>query len=164
MSTGKVSHIRLAGMKVDIVRKDIKNLHLGVYPPMGRIRIAAPFRLKDDAIRVFASSKIAWIKKHRKKFHEQPRETVREYVSGESHYVKGKRYLLKIAYNDVPPSVKIQNKTNLILCVRPKSKRVQKEIVMTEWYRSELKKQIPKLIEKWEKIVGVTVQDWGVKK
>jgi predicted metal-dependent hydrolase len=87
--------IRLGEIAVDVIRKDIKNIHLGVYPPMGKVRIAAPQRLSLDTIRVFAISKLGWIKQKQRKLLQQERETAREYLPRESHYVWGDRCLLK---------------------------------------------------------------------
>lgn len=163
MSTAKTKHIRLAGLKIDVIRKDIKNLHLGVYPPHGRVRIAAPLRIKEDAIRVFASSKLGWINRHRKRFATQARETPREYVSGESHFWKGKRYLLKVQETEGQQRLELGASTMKLL-VRPRSSKAQRERVVTEWYRQELKKQIPKILQKWEQVVGTQATEWGVKK
>ncbi len=161
MSTKKIT---VGGIAIDVVRKDIKNLHLGVYPPNGRVRIAAPMRFKDDAIRVFATSKIPWIKKQKAGFSGQERQTKREYVSGETHYFHGRRYILKVIYEDAPPRVKLQKQTHIVLFVRPKSSLAKREEVLTEWYRAELKKDIPDLINKWESKLGVEVSFWGIKK
>ncbi len=148
---------------IDIVKKDIKNLHLGVYPPDGRVRIAAPLRLKDDAIRVFAVSKLAWIKKKQEKYSAQERQSRREYISRESHYYEGRRFLLKVIYNNAPPYVEIRNKTHIDLYVRPGASHKQRKKAMTEWYRTQLKKKIPEIIEKWQKVIRVEIDDWGVK-
>src|SRR5438874_2565297 len=97
------TQIELGGLVVDDIKKDIKNVHLSVYPPTGRVRIAAPLRMKLDTIRVFAISKLGWIKQQQKKIRAQERETPREYIDRESHYVWGKRYLLKIEMRAEPP-------------------------------------------------------------
>lgn len=110
--------IMLGDISVDVVHKDIKNVHLSVNPPSGRVRIAAPLRMDLDAIRVFAISKLGWIKKHQAKFLKQEREAPREYVSRESHYFKGRRYLLNVIYHNASPRVEIRNKTFIDLYVR----------------------------------------------
>jgi predicted metal-dependent hydrolase len=155
--------ITVSNITIDVVRKDINNLHLAVYPPTGRVRIATPLNVEDEAIRLFAISKLSWIKKHRKTFANQQRETKREYVSGESHYVDGRRYLLNVIYRSATPQVEIRNKRYIELYVRPDSSAEQREHVMTEWYRRRLKERIPALIEKWQSIIGVQVEDWKVK-
>lgn len=156
--------ITVGNISIDVVRKDIKNLHLGVYPPNGRVRIASPLKIDDEAVRLFAISKMAWIKKQKIKFETQERQTERRFVSGESHYYNGNRYLLNVIYHNATPKVEIRNKTYIDLYVREGSTNEQREKVLTEWYRKQLKDQIPTLIDKWQKIIGVEVNDWGIKK
>ena len=156
--------ITVGNISIDVVRKDIKNLHLGVYPPNGRVRIASPLKIDDEAVRLFAISKMAWIKKHQLKFEAQQRQSERQFVSGESHYYKGNRYLLNVIYHNAAPKVEIRNKTYIDLYVRVGSTLEQREKVLTEWYRRQLKDQIPSLIDKWQKIIGIKVNDWGIKK
>jgi predicted metal-dependent hydrolase len=155
--------ITVGNLVVEIVRKKIKNLHLAVYPPDGRIRVAAPLRIDDEAVRLMIISRFAWIKKHQTKFQNQTRQTPREYVSGESHYFKGERYLLEVIYRDAAPSVEIHKKRYLTLYARPNSDRDQRAKILARWYREQLKAEIPVLLEKWLPIVGVSIQDWGVK-
>ena len=119
-----VTQIELGDIAVDVVLKDIKNVHLSVYPPTGRVRISAPSRMSLDTIRVFAISKLGWIKQQQKKLREQERETPREYLDRESHYVWGKRYLLKVVESDEPPSVELKH-SQMILRVRPGTERRQ---------------------------------------
>jgi len=107
---------------------------------------------------------MAWIKKHQLKFEAQQRQSERQFVSGESHYYKGNRYLLNVIYHNAAPKVEIRNKTYIDLYVRVGSTLEQREKVLTEWYRRQLKDQIPPLIDKWQKIIGVEVSDWGIKK
>lgn len=159
-----MNQITVNNIPIDVVRKDIKNLHLAVYPPNGRVRIATPLRLDDEAIRLFAISKMSWIKKQISKFDNQERQTFREFVSGENHYFEGHRYLLNVIYQKGTPKVVIRNKTYLDLYVRPNSTRDQRERVLTKWYRQELKSKIPGLIEKWQEIIEVEINDWEVKK
>lgn len=156
--------ITVGNISIDVVRKDIKNLHLGVYPPNGRVRIASPLKIDDEAVRLFAISKMAWIKKQQLKFETQERQSERRFVSGESHYYKGRRYLLNVIYHNAAPKVEIRNKTHIDLYVRVGSTCEQREKVLTKWYRKQLKDQIPALIDKWQQIIGVEVDDWGVKK
>lgn len=156
--------IQVGGLKVDVVRKNIKNLHLGVYPPDGRIRIAAPLRVNDEAIRLAIVSKLTWIKKQQSRFLAQERQSEREFIYRESHYFFGKRYLLNIIEQSGPSKVRLQNKNRIDLYVPVGSNGSKREQVLIEWYRRELKALIPPLISKWEEIIGVTVEDWGVKK
>jgi predicted metal-dependent hydrolase len=156
--------ISVGNISIDVVRKDIKNMHLGVYPPSGRIRIAAPLKIDDKAVRLFAISKMAWIQKQQLKFETQERQSERRFVSGESHYYKGERFLLNVIYHNAAPKVEIRNKIYIDLYVRVGSTLKQREKVLIEWYRRQLKDQIPALIDKWQKIIGVEVSDWGIKK
>jgi predicted metal-dependent hydrolase len=155
--------ITVNNIVIDIVRKNIKNLHLAVYPPEGRVRVAAPLRVNDEAVRLFAISKLSWIKTQQAKFEGQVRQSKREYVSGESHYFEGYRYLLNVIYYDQPPKVEIRNKKYIDLYVRINSNTEQRERVMKEWYRQKLKEKIPSLLEKWEKTIGVKANDWHIK-
>src|SRR5580700_7206681 len=100
-----VTTLKLGKTTVDVIQKDIKNIHLSVYPPAGRVRISAPLRMNVDTIRVFAISKLGWIKQQQRKLRAQERETPREYLDRESHYVWGKRYLLKVVEIDESPGV-----------------------------------------------------------
>jgi predicted metal-dependent hydrolase len=163
MITESSHQITVGTLVVNIVRKDIKNLHLGVYPPDGRLRVAAPLKVTDDAVRLMIISKMAWIKKQVAQFEGQQRQSKRQYVSGESHYLKGQRYSLTVIYHNAAPKVTIRNKTHIDLYARVGSSEEKRQEVMTEWYRQQLKKQIPPLIDKWQLIIGVEVHDWGVK-
>ena len=161
--TTKKHQMTVNDFEVEVVRKNIKNLHLGVYPPNGRIRVAVPLRVNDEAVRLFTISKTGWIKRQQAKFVAQERQSAREFVSGESHYFQGSRYLLDVTYQDGPPSVSLPNKTRMDLIVRPGSDIAQREQVLLNWYRQQLKELIPPLIAKWEAIIGVQVAEWGVK-
>lgn len=157
------SQIKLGDITVDVVRKDIKNIHLSVYPPAGKVRISAPSRMDLDTIRVFAVSKLGWIKQQQRKLREQERETRRDYIDRESHFVWGKRYLLKIVEAEEPPSVEIKH-SQLLLQVRPGSDRLKRQAVVGEWYRQLLKQAIQPLIKKWEPILGVKVERFFVRR
>lgn len=158
-----MEQITISNIKIDVVRKGIKNIHLGVYPPKGRVRIAAPLRVNGDTIRLFAISKLGWIKRHRRKFEEQERISPREYKNRESHYFQGKRYLLNTIEVDAPTKVVMRNNTWIDLYVRPGTQTAKRHQIMREWYRQQLKRQIPELIEKWEKIINIKVSEWQVK-
>ncbi len=162
--TTDTHQIKVSGLTVDVVRKDIKNLHLAVYPPIGRVRVAAPLRVSDEAVRLAVISRLSWIKKQKSKFTNQARQSEREYVSGESHYFQGRRYRLNVVYQTGGSSrVAIRNKSSIDLYVREGSDREQRERVMLAWYRQHLKELIPSLIAHWEPIIGVQVNDWRVK-
>src|SRR5260370_1265463 len=162
MSTEK-HQITVHGLVVDVVRKDIKNLHLAVYPPAGRVRVAAPLRVNDEAVRLLIISKLAWIKRQQATFEDQERQSAREYVSGESHYYQGNRYLLNVIYDKSTPAVIIRNNKIMDLFVRLGSDTSTRERILIAWYRQRLKEEIAPLIAKWEAIIGVQVDEWGVK-
>lgn len=155
--------IEVNGLTVDIVRKNIKNLHLAVYPPVGRIRVAAPILLDDEAVRLAIITRLPWIKRQQGKFNEQERQSAREYVSGESHYFQGSRYLLNVIEREGPGQVVIRNKKTIDLYVRPGSDFFQRERILLAWYRAHLRATMPPLIAKWEQKVGVEVATWGIK-
>lgn len=155
--------IQLAEISIDVIFKNIKNMHLSVYPPHGKVRISAPESMNIDTVRVFALSKLRWIRKQQKIVLEQKRETDREYITGESHYFKGKRYLLKVIERNDVPFIFLKH-TELLLHVRPESTVEKKRQVMEDWYRQELKNRIPDLISKWEKKLGVNSSEYGIKK
>lgn len=146
--------LQLGTIAVDVVLKDIKNIHLSVHPPAGKVRIAAPLRMDLDTIRVFAITKLAWIKSQQKKLREQERETPREYLDRESHYVWGKRYLLKLVEKDAAPSVELKH-SKMVLQLRPAASHEKKQEVLDAWYREQLKAAVPSLVAKWEKALGV---------
>ena len=155
--------IELGNIIIDVEQKDIKNIHLSVYPPDGKVKIAAPERMDLDTIRVFAINKLKWIKKQQQTFRNQVREAPREYLSKESHYFQGKRYLLKIIEQDTKPKVVLKH-SKLELYVRPNTSSEKRKEIIEEWYRDEMKNTIPKMIEKWEKKIGVIANEFGVKK
>jgi predicted metal-dependent hydrolase len=146
--------IDVGGIPVDVTFKKIKNVHLSVHPPTGRVRISAPVWMKLEAIRVYAASKIEWIKKNQQKLQKQARETHREYLDRESHYVWGKRYLMKVNEEAHPPSVELKH-DQMVLNVRPGAGLEKKETVVTEWYREQVAQAVIPLVAKWEPIIGV---------
>jgi predicted metal-dependent hydrolase len=158
-----VTQIELGEIAVEVVKKDIRNIHLSVYPPAGKVRISAPLRMNLDTIRVFAISKLGWIKQQQKKLREQERETPREYLDRESHYVWGKRYLLKVTESDEVPTVELKH-SKMHLRVRPGASDEKKQAIVEGWYREQLKKTVPALIAKWEPLLGVKVERFFVQK
>ena len=157
------STIELGEITVDVIRKDIKNIHLSVYQPTGRVRISATSHLNLNTIRAFAISKLAWIKQQQKKFQEQERETPREYLERESHYIWGKRYLMQVREADRSPGVELGHNT-ITLTVRPGASETKRKEIVDEWYRKELRKKAEPLIRKWEGIIGVKVSRFFVRK
>jgi predicted metal-dependent hydrolase len=155
------TQFKLGDIAVDVSLKNIKNVHLGVYPPDGRVHISAPSRMNLDTIRVFAISKLGWIKQQQKKFLGQERETPREYLDRESHYVWGKRYLLKIVEEDAAPEVTLKH-SKMLLRVRPGTSDETKQAIVARWYREQIKFAVPDLIAKWEPKMGVKVERFFV--
>jgi predicted metal-dependent hydrolase len=157
------SQIHLGDIEVEVVFKDIKNVHLSVYPPDGKVKISAPMHMALDTIRVFAISKLAWIKQQQKKLREQERETPREYLDRESHYVWGKRYLLRIVYTENALGVYLRH-NKIILRLRPGSAQEDKQAILEQWYREILKDAVQSLITKWEPIIGMKVTRFFVQR
>lgn len=158
-----VSQIKLGDIAVDVVLKDIKNVHLSVHPPTGRVRISAPKRMSIDTIRVFAISKLDWIKHQQAKLREQERETPREYVDRESHYVWGKRHLLTICESDDPPSVELKH-SRMLLRVRPGTVQDKRNALVDQWYREQIKKALPPLLMRWQPLMKVNVERFFVQR
>ncbi len=157
------SRIQLGDIRVDVVRKDIKNVHLSVHPPTGRVRIAAPERMSLDTVRIFAIAKLPWIRKQQRKLRDQERETPREYIDRESHYVWGKRYLLKVVEAARPASVELSHGW-MILHVRPSTSKAKRQAIVEEWHREQLRKAVPPLIKEWERLIGVRVRRFFIQR
>jgi predicted metal-dependent hydrolase len=158
-----MSQINLGDIAVDVILKDIKNVHLSVYPPTGRVRISAPKRVSIDTIRVFAISKLDWIKQQQTKLREQERETPRDYVDRESHYVWGKRYLLALSEGDGPPSVELKH-GHMLLRVRPRTDEDKRGVLVAEWYRERLKEAVLPLLARWQPLLDVRVERFFVQR
>ena len=156
--------ITVNGIAVQVVRKAIKNLHLAVYPPDGHVRVAVPEHVTDDNVRLAVISKLSWIKQQQKDFEAQPRQSERRYISGECHYFFGKRCRLEVIERTGKHEVALQQSGKLQMFVNCNTSAANKEKLLNEWYRVELKKRVPELIEKWQPVVGEEVADWGVKK
>ena len=152
------------GLAVRVVRKDIKNLHLGVYPPNGRVRVAAPKAVNDEAVRLAVISKLGWIKRQRAKFATQPRLSAREMVSGESHYFLGRRYRLRVVESQGPARIVQRDQSYLELHSRRGTDAKKRESILHRWYREQLRILIPPLVTKWEGRLGVRAGGWGIKK
>jgi len=163
MNTETHQQIIINDITVEVVHKAIKNLHLGVYPPHGRVRVAVPLAVSDEAVRLAVIGKLRWIRRQQAKFAAQARQSKREMVTGESHYFLGKRYRLRV-FEHAGASKVLHHKRYLDLYVRPGATAEQLERVLQRWYRRQLKDLIPPLLEKWQAELGVQVADWGIKK
>lgn len=154
--------IVISNIPVEVVRKNIKNMHLSVLPPDGRVRVSAPTQLTDEAITMFVRTKLGWIKKQQEKFQQQPRQSERQYVSGETLYVWGKQYFLQVEYS-YKGNVLTLSGDKAILTVRKESSPTQRESFVNEWYRSLLKQEVAKYLPKWEKTTGLYCSSWQSK-
>lgn len=146
--------LQLGELRIDVIRKDIKHTHLSVHPPTGRVRIAAPRHLSEEAIRAFAVGKLGWIRRQQAKIRAQERETPREYVDRESHYVWGRRYLLRVVERDAAPSVDLRG-NQLNLTIRPNTDAVRRAAILEAWYRVQLRAAAQRLAARWTKRLGV---------
>ena len=155
--------VKLGDLSMNVVLKDIKNVHLSVHPPTGRVTISAPSRMSLDTIRIFAISKLGWIRQQQRKFQEQERETPREYLDRESHYVWGRRYLLKVVEESAPPNISFKH-NKMVLQVPPGTNDEMRRHVVARWYRNQIKAALPNLIAKWETPLGVKVERVFVQK
>ena len=163
MSTDR-ARIEIRGIEVEIVRKDIKHLHLGVYPPEGRVRVAAPLRLDDDGVRLAIISRLAWIRRKQAEFQGQNRQSRREFVTGESHYFEGRRYRLDVIESTGPTRIRLRDNAWMEMRVRPDTGRDAREALLYRWYRARLRERIPQMVAKWEPRIGVTVPDWRIRR
>jgi predicted metal-dependent hydrolase len=152
-----VGALKLGSIPIQIVRKDIKNVHLSVLPPNGAVRMSVPRRMTDAAVRAFAISKLAWIKQNQKRLVAQEREPPREFLDRESHYVWGRRYLLKLVETQGAPFVTLKHRT-LVLHARPDLSTERRQEILASWYREQLRAALPPVIAKWERLLGVRVE------
>ncbi len=155
--------IQVAEIVADVEWKKIKNIHLTLYPPNADVHISAPQEMTEEAVRLFLLTKLPWIRRHMPQMQQHERQSAREYVSGENHYYKGQRYLLKVIYHNAPPKVEIQGNEYILLYVRTGASVEKRAEVLREWYRAELKQLLTTLIAKWEQTIGVEVKAWEVK-
>ncbi len=155
--------MQLGSISVDVVLKDIKNIHLSVLPPDGRVRIAAPRRTNLENIRLYAISKLSWIKKQRNNFLSQERETPREYTELETHFVWGRQYRLKLCASDAPPTIELKSR-QMILTAKPGSTEGKRQAIVDAWYRLQVRSEAQVLVAKWEKLMGVDVTHCYVQK
>lgn len=146
--------IQVSGMEIRVVRKEIRNLHLSVLPPDGRVRISAPEWMDTEAIRLFAIDKLGWIKRQREKMHAQERESPRVYIERESHYLWGQRYLLNLVEHEGRPVIEVRHR-KLVMKVRQASSRDDREALMYAWYRAQIRQALPELLDLWVGRVGV---------
>lgn len=162
MSTAS-AYLTVRGITVDVVYKDIKNLHIGVYPPLGRVRVAAPRRLGEDDIRLAVVQRLPWIKRQRQQLQTAVRQSAREMVTGESHYVWGVRHRLKVVERPGRGHVELDGE-RLLLYVPSGTDTVARLKLLEAWRRRQLRDAIPPLIARWEPAVGRQVPRWSIRR
>jgi predicted metal-dependent hydrolase len=162
--TTSARKIVVGGVSVRVILKRIKHLHLGVYPPDGHVRVAAPIAMKSEAVRLAVISRLGWIRRHRREFEVQARQSQREMVTGESHYVWGRQHRLRVLEGRHRPGVRESRGGILELRVKPGTTAAQRERQLHGWYRLELRRVLPTLFAKWEPKAGVSVREWGIKR
>ena len=156
--------IEVGGIAIEVVHKDIKNLHVGVYPPTGRVRVAAPLRLDDEAVRLAVVSRLKWIRRQQASFTQQDRQSEREMVTGESHYFQGRRYLLDVIAHDGPHVIRLSNNSAMEMRIPRGSEREARDAALQKWYRTQLQNQLPSLLAKWESRTGIRVAEVRIKR
>jgi len=157
------SQLHLGDLAVRVVRKEIRNVHLSVHPPTGWVTISAPTRMSNDTLRVFALSKLGWIRRQQSKLFEQEREAPREFLNRESHFVWGRRYLLTVSESDQPPLLSLSH-NRMFIRVRPQTDAARKQAFIDEWYRDQIRTVAPPLIAKWERLIDVEVERFFVQR
>ncbi len=162
MSTAS-AYLTVAGIEVDVVYKDIKNLHIGVYPPTGRVRVAAPERLDNDQVRLAVVQRLAWIRRQREQLQTADRQSLREMVTGESHYVWGSRHRLKVVERPGRAHAETDG-DRLVLYLSSDTNSERRRELLDRWYREQLRGAIPKVLAKWEPKLGVTVPKWSIRR
>lgn len=151
--------IQIGEIAVSVTRKDIKNVHLSVHPPNGRVTLVTPMETRPEVARAYAVSKLGWIRDQQAKLRGQARETPREFIERESHSLWGRRYLLSVTEEETKPSIRLDHR-RIVLTIRPGTSHPQREAVVHDWHKSLLHAAIPKLIQKWEPKLGVKVSSY----
>lgn len=146
--------LELGKLRIEVVRKPVRHLYLSVHPPTGRVRLTAPERATTESLRLFAIRKLGWIQRQQRRLRAQKRETPRDYIERESHYVWGRRYLLRITERAAPPAI-VLTPRYLHMSVRPGTKRERRAQLLAAWYRDQIRAELPALLGKWSKILKV---------
>jgi predicted metal-dependent hydrolase len=162
MSTAS-GYLTVRGINIDVVYKDIKNLHIGVYPPIGRVRVAAPDRLDEEQIRLAVIKRLPWIKRQRQQLQDAARQSPREMVTGESHYVWGVRHRLKVIERPGRAHVEVDG-GRLLMYVSVGTDTDARIKLLQDWQRRQLRHTVPPLIAQWERVVGRKVPRWSVRR
>lgn len=151
--------ITIGEMAIEVLRKEIKHVHLSVHPPDGRVTLSAPTGTRPEAMRAFAITKLGWIREQQRRLAEQARETDRQFIERESHYLWGRRYLMTVEYRAAKPLVRLDHR-RITLTVRPGSDAARRAAVVHDWHKRLLHQAVPKLIEKWAERLQVTVRGY----
>jgi predicted metal-dependent hydrolase len=159
-----MSTMNVGDLEIEIIKKDIKNIHLGVYPPIGRVRLSAPMDTDTEKIRMFIVSKIPWIRKNQRKFKNKERQSSREFIDRESHYFEGRRYLLKIVIDATKSNSVELNKTTIKMSINSNLDSVKRKDLIENWMRRKLRIRLEPVISKWIDILGVNLTEWKIKK
>jgi len=154
-----VHSFKIGDITIQLTQKDVKNVHLSVHPPDGRVTLVTPKTTRPDVARAYAISKLGWIRDQQRKLSDQARETPRKFIERESHYIWGRRYLMSVVYHDAKPSVRLDHK-RITLTVRTGSDKTKRGEVLHQWHKSLLHEAIPPIIEKWEPRLGVSVNGY----
>ncbi len=156
--------ITVGSLTIDVIRKNIRNLHLSVHPPDGKVRIATPLAITDDSIRLYIIEKLGWIKKHQSRFQSQRRQTKRQYQARESHYFRGTRYLLYTIEQVKFPQVELRQRNRMYLYAGKNATPQRCQQILTDWYKTQLQERIAPLMDKWQSILGVNANSWQIRK
>ena len=151
--------IQIGDISITVTKKDIRNVHLSVHPPDGRVTLTAPASTRIDVARAYAISKLGWIRQQQKKLKDQARETPRKFIERESHYLWGRHHLMTVVHRDAKPCVTLDHR-RITLAVRPGSDAEKRAEVVHEWHKSLLHKIVPSIISKWEATLGVRVTNY----
>ena len=157
------AYLSVRGIDIDVIFKDIKNLHIGVYPPLGRVRVAAPLKLDDDKVRLAIIQRLPWIKRQQQQLRSVERQSHREMISGESHYVWGVRHRLKVIERPGRAHVEVEG-SRLLLYVPQATTADKRLAILQQWHREQLRDRIPALVAKWQPIIGREVPHWSIRR
>ena len=158
------SEIQVGDLPVLVVRKAIKNVHLGVYPPDGRVRIAVPESMSESLVRATIAERLAWIRRQQASFENQARESLREMVNGESHWYLGRRYRLRVIERPGIAGVRLPDHSTLELHCSPGADTARRRSVLEDWYREKLRAIADPMVKDWAAKLGVPVADWRIRK
>jgi len=159
-----MSIVNVGDLEIEVIKKNIKNIHLGVYPPIGRVRLSAPLSSDNEKIRLFIVSKIPWIRKNQRKFKNKERQSPRLYINRESHYFEGQRYLLKLNVDPKNKNSVVLKKTIMQLQLKAEYDTQKRKEILESWLRAKLRSRLIPFIEKWENQLGVKAKECKIKK